>query len=149
MTKLADLNARIRAHLDGQEFVPQQSAEQSLLAIVEAIQSLSRQMEQGEDHDYTSAFERLGKAVAAALETQGQALVDAIGKAAITVEAPNVTVEASPVTVNPEFEVVMPERDLIGYQVNRNEEGLIDTVFEVPVEQLSKKTPAQPVVELE
>ena len=105
MGALDRLESAISAHRLG---LPIPKPSDPIDAVVEAIHGIQLNIE-ADGKDYSDQFNALGMAVKDALKTHGNALIKALDKITVNVEAPVVNVAAPAVTVNPEFEIELPE----------------------------------------
>ena len=105
MGALDRLESAISAHRLG---LPIPKPSDPIDAVVEAIHGIQLNIE-ADGKDYSDQFNALGMAVKDALKIHGSALIKALDKITVNVEAPVVNVAAPAVTVNPEFEMTLPE----------------------------------------
>ena len=125
---LAKIQRQIEAAQRGEKLV--EGPEAHVQAIVGAIEGIRLQQKAG--RDYTPHVEALGQAVADALSSHGDALVKALGGLSLSVEAPVVNVTPEVNVAAPQVEVTaeieLPETGEMTYHINRDRNGLIESV---------------------
>ena len=108
--------------------------------ITTAIREMQIVIDSGNEKDYAPALASLGEALKAALKVHGDALVQAMGRISVNVEAPTVNVEPTPITINPKLE--MPRRKPPSLKVSVTARDQHDNVSEFIIEPFTGKLPA-------
>lgn len=138
MPALENLRRQLEAAALGIEPPPPEP--DPLERVTQAIRDMQIVIDNGSDKDYAPALESLGDALRAALKVHGDALVQAMGRISINVEAPTVNVEPTPITINPKLE--MPRRKPPSLKVSVTARDQHDNVSEFIIEPFTGKLPA-------